>query len=44
MFEWLGLGPAANVGREGDFRFLKVRCSDGKNSEGKEDRGVKGYV
>jgi hypothetical protein len=33
MFLWLGLGPAANVGRTGDLRFLHVQYPDGKKAD-----------
>jgi hypothetical protein len=33
MFNWLGLGPAANVGRTGDLRFLHVQYPDGKKAD-----------
>lgn len=44
MFEWLGLGPAANVGRTGDLRYLSIQYPDGKKSDGPEYVGRKGYV
>ena len=33
MFNWLGLGPAANVGRTGDLRFLHVQYPNGKKAD-----------
>ncbi|KAK3718583.1 hypothetical protein LTR37_005087 [Vermiconidia calcicola] len=33
MFQWLGLGPAANVGRTGDLRFMHVQYPDGKKKD-----------
>ena len=33
MYEWLGLGPTANVGRTGDLRYLSVQYPDGEKAE-----------
>ena len=33
IYNWLGLGPAANTGRTGDLRFLHVQYPDGKKDE-----------
>lgn len=45
MFQWLGLGPAANVGRTGDLRFLHVQYPDGKKADEPETNGgaLSGY-
>ena len=40
LFEWLGLGPAANVGRTGDLRFMHVQYPDGTKAE--EENGEVG--
>lgn len=37
MYKWLGLGPAANVGRTGDLRFMHIQYPDGKKADEPED-------
>ena len=44
MFEWLGLGPAANVGRTGDLRYLSVQYPDGNKADGPSYVGRKGFI
>ena len=44
LFEWLGLGAAANVGRTGDLRYLKTQYPDGTKGDGQIYVGRKGYI
>lgn len=47
QFQWLGLGPAANVGRTGDLRYMKVQYPDGKENDvaySGDRSGTRGYV
>lgn len=47
MFKWLGLGPAANVGRTGDLRFMHIQYPNGQKAKDPEtnDKGgaMSGY-
>lgn len=45
MFTWLGLGPAANVGRTGDLRYMAVQYPDGRKEPEVNGKGdaMSGY-